>query len=376
MVGLLLNMIACNVSDVFELEGPSLVLDAACSSALLAVHEAVLHLRAGICDAAIVGGVYTICTPDLMVGFSRIGALSKSDVCRPFDQQADGFVLGEGAGVVVLKRLEDALRDDDRILAVVRGVGLNNDGRSEGPMTPRLKGQAEALARAYRDASVSPDMIGYVEAHGTATPVGDRTEIGALMENASVNGNGSLRCAVASVKGNIGHTLAAAGMASLIRAAMVLNRGVIPPQAGLRSTRSDLGLDGSGFYIPAAARPFETTRGLPRRVGVNAFGFGGTNVHVILEAPQIATHRTRIAGASADSFLSRPFWVIEHKERSNGSGAALPDAGDLTANISPSAPNGELKILFEKQMATLKARRQHKSYGWVDELVKGLGLEG
>src|SRR5438552_9139910 len=160
MVGLLLNMIACNVSDVFELEGPSLVLDAACSSALLAVHEAVLHLRAGICDAAIVGGVYTICTPDLMVGFSRIGALSKSDVCRPFDQQADGFVLGEGAGVVVLKRLEDALRDDDRILAVVRGVGLNNDGRSEGPMTPRMKGQAEALARAYRDADVSPDTIG------------------------------------------------------------------------------------------------------------------------------------------------------------------------------------------------------------------------
>ena len=134
-------------------------------------------------DAALVGGVYTICTPDLLVGFSRIGALSKTDACRPFDGRADGFVLGEGVGAVMLKRFEDAVRDRDRIWAVVRGVGLNNDGRGEGPMTPRLSGQVDALQRAYRDAGLSPDSVGYIEAHGTATLVGDTTEISALKEN-------------------------------------------------------------------------------------------------------------------------------------------------------------------------------------------------
>ncbi len=354
MVGLLLNMIACNVSEAFALEGPSLVLDAACSSALLAIHEAVLHLRTGISDAAIVGGVYTICTPDLLVGFSRIGALSRTDACRPFDDKADGFVLGEGVGVVVLKRLEDAVRDGDRVLAVIRGVGLNNDGRSEGPMTPRMHGQAEALRRAYCDAAVSPDTIGYIEAHGTATPVGDRTEMGALMANAKTNGNGHLHCAVASVKGNVGHTLAAAGMAGLIRSVMVLNHKVIPPQAGLQTTRVDLGLDGSGFYVPTSAQPFEARAGLPRRVGVNAFGFGGTNVHVILEEPQTSNLVAVSTNGHEDRFSSRPFWVIEHKERSNGSG---PTHG-AGLNSAPAAPNGELKTLFEQQMVVLRQQME------------------
>jgi 8-amino-7-oxononanoate synthase len=283
MVGVLSNMIACNVSAAFDLRGPASVIDAACSSALLAVHEAVLHLRAGVCDAAIVGGAYTICTPDLLVGFGRIGALSESDVCRPFDQQADGFVLGEGVGVVVLKRLEDAVRDQDHVWAVVAGVGLSNDGRGEGPMTPRLSGQVDALARAYRDADVPPHTVGYIEAHGTATPVSDLTEIRALKENARTNGEGPIRCAVASVKGNVGHTLAASGIAGLIRATLAINHKIIPPQAGLRSVRAELGLEGSGFHIPTMPQVFEAGRGLPRRAGVNAFGIGGTNVHVVLE---------------------------------------------------------------------------------------------
>lgn len=355
MVGLLLNMIACNVSEAFALEGPSLVLDAACSSALLAIHEAVLHLRTGISDAAVVGGVYTICTPDLLVGFSRIGALSRTDACRPFDDKADGFVLGEGVGIVILKRLEDALREGDRVLAVIRGVGLNNDGRSDGPMTPRMAGQAEALRRAYTDGDVSPDTIGYIEAHGTATPVGDRTEMGALMTNAKSNGNGHLHCAVASVKGNVGHTLAAAGMAGLIRSVMVLNHKIIPPQAGLQTTRVDLGLDGSGFYVPTSAQPFEARAGSPRRVGVNAFGFGGTNVHIILEEPpQVASPVAFSSNGHEDRFSSRPFWVIEHKERSNGS-SPTHTAG---ANGAPAQANGELKTLFEQQLVMLRQQME------------------
>jgi 8-amino-7-oxononanoate synthase len=284
MLGVLLNMIACNVSEAFDLSGPAMVMDAACSSALVATHEAVLHLRSGLCDAAIVGGVYTICTPDLLVGFSRIGALSRSDVCRPFDANADGFVLGEGVGAVILKRLDDAIRDNDRIWAVIKGAGLNNDGRGDGPMTPRMSGQMDALARAYRDARISPDTVHYVEAHGTATPVGDATEIGALRENARALGAGRIHCAVTSVKGNIGHPLAASGIAGLIKAVLVLNHGVIPPQAGWSSQRDALGIDGTGFYIPTTAVPL-TANGAPRRAGVNSFGFGGTNVHIVLEEP-------------------------------------------------------------------------------------------
>src|SRR5271157_173668 len=274
MIGALLNMIACTVSQAFDLQGPALVMDAACSSALMALHEAVLHLREGICDAAIVGGVYSICTPDMMVAFSKIGALSKSDACRPFDRGADGFVLGEGAGAIVLKRFEDALRDSDRVWAVVRGVGLNNDGRGEGRMTPRLGGQVDALSRAYRDAGVCPSTVGYVEAHGTATPVADLTEISALRQNAKANGHGSVGCAVASVKGNIGHTLAAAGIAGIIKGVLVLDRRVIPPQAGLQVPCEAVGIEGSGFYLPTSLRPFHGTPSSPRRVGVNAFGFG------------------------------------------------------------------------------------------------------
>jgi acyl transferase domain-containing protein len=152
MVGQMLNMAAANVAQAFDLHGPALATDSACSSALVALADAVLHLRAGVVDAALVGGVYIACTPNNMIAFSRIGAISPSDACRPFDERADGFVLGEGAGCVLLRRLDDAVRDGDRIWAVVRGIGINNDGRAEGPMTPRAEGQIAALERAYAHA--------------------------------------------------------------------------------------------------------------------------------------------------------------------------------------------------------------------------------
>lgn len=340
LVGGLLNMIACNVNAAFDLQGPSLVVDTACSSTLTALHEAMLHLRQGICEAAIVGGVYAMCTPDMMVAFSKIGALSKSDVCRPFDSNADGFVLGEGAGVVVLKRLDDAMRDGDRIWAVIRGVGLCNDGRGEGPMTPRVEGQAEALARAYRDADVCPGTVGYIEAHGTATPVADMTEIRALRQNAGSKPAEPVRCAVASVKANIGHTLAAAGIASIIKSVLVLDRRTIPPQAGLQSTREGLGLEGSGFYVPTLAEPLSGLRGAPRRVGVNAFGFGGTNVHVVLEeAPQTGpTSNSRYANAEPVSLPSTPasvrsFWIVDDKKRETASAGFRTSSGSTSEAV-------------------------------------------
>ena len=222
------------------------------------------------------------------------------------------------------------MRDGDRIWAVVRGVGMNNDGHGEGPMTPRLSGQFDALARAYRDAGVSPDTVGYIEAHGTATPVGDLTEISAIKDHAKANSDAPGHCAVASVKGNIGHTLAASGMAGLIKAVLVLNRRVIPPQAGLQAARAALDLDGSGFYIPTAPEPFHPRDALPRRVGVNAFGFGGTNVHLVLEEPAPTRRCTAVAVAEADDpqpfviSAATPPLLVEHL-------AALAEATAATA---------------------------------------------
>ena len=272
--GTLLNLAANTVSSVFDLHGPAFVVDAACASALVAVHEAVLHLRAGQCDLAIAGGVYLNLVPDNLIGFSRIGAVSRTGVCRPFDRRADGFVLGEGAGVVVLKRLDDAVAAGDRVHAVILGAGCANDGRAEGPMTPRLEGQVESLRRAYADAGVAASSVAFVECHGTATPAGDAVELAALR---SVLGDDTA-AEVSSVKANIGHTMSAAGIAGLIKAILVLRHGIVPPQVGCDQPEPALG----SLRVAAAARPLPSTA-TPRRAGVSSFGFGGTNVHVVLE---------------------------------------------------------------------------------------------
>jgi len=281
MIGQMLNMAAANVSQSFDLRGPSFATDAACSSSLVALSEAVLHLRSGQCDAALVGGVYLAVKPDNMVCFSRIGAMSLKDTCRPFDERADGFVLGEGAGSILLKRLEDAERDGDRIWAVVRGFGVSSDGRSEGPMTPRRLGQEDALRRAYRDAGFGPETLQYIEAHGTGTRVGDATEAGSLCTLIAENGAGPANISLGAVKANIGHTIAAAGVAGIIKTSLALRHQVIPPMANFDAPR-DLGLAESGFQVPTSAARWSGEAG-PRRAGVSSFGFGGTNVHIVLE---------------------------------------------------------------------------------------------
>jgi 8-amino-7-oxononanoate synthase len=254
------------------------------------VLAAVAHLRTGQCELARAGGVYLNLMPDILVGFSRIGALSRSGACRPFDRRADGFVLGEGAGLVVLKRLADAERDGDRVYAVIRGSACTNDGRSTGPMTPSRAGQAACLARAYKDADVPPHSVGFVECHGTATSVGDAVELEALGE---VWAGREEPCQISSAKANIGHTMSAAGIAGLIKAALAVHHGAIPPQPGCEQPRSALAGDGRLFSIAAELLPWTERPGGLRRAGVSAFGFGGTNVHVVLEqAPEQAAPGT------------------------------------------------------------------------------------
>ncbi len=281
MTGTLLNMTAAAVAQTFGFGGPSFVIDAACSSSLLAVHEALLHLRSGACSAAVVGGVHVALVPDSLIGFSRIGAVSPSGRCRPFDEAADGFVLGEGVGAVLLKRLADARTAGDKVYAVVKGSGASNDGRAQGPMTPDAAGQALALRRAYADAAVDPASVGFLEAHGTGTAVGDRTELTALRAVLQSEA-GDSRCWLSSVKANVGHTMAAAGVAGLIKTVGVLAHRVIPPQPSPFRPDPRLDLDASRFAVATARAAWHSPDG-PRRAGVSSFGFGGTNVHVVLE---------------------------------------------------------------------------------------------
>ncbi|MFE9465936.1 type I polyketide synthase [Streptomyces virginiae] len=296
--GSLLNMAAGTVSRQFDLGGPSFAVDAACSGSLVALDQAVAQLRQGGCRIAVVGGVYVNLTPDSLIGFSTLRALSATGVCRPFDEEADGFVLGEGAGAVVIRPLVDALAAGDRVYAVIKGVGSANDGASPGPLAPAPEGQLRALRRAYDDAGVAPSSVGFLEAHGTATRSGDRAEVEALrrLRTEWPDDDPSL-CYLGAGKALIGHSLAAAGMAGLIKTALVVHHRTIVPQPGT-TPHPDLGISAAGLRFAESARPWPRTGG-PRRAAVSSFGFGGTNVHVVLECAPAPAAAPALAPAPA-----------------------------------------------------------------------------
>ena len=274
--GGLSNMIAAAVAQELDLHGPAYTVDAACASALMAVYNGVAQLRSGAIDAAIAGGVYVCLTPLHHIAFSRIGAMSPTGVCRPFDQGADGFVQGDGAATIMLKRLEDAQRDGDRIYAIIDGIAINNDGRGDGPMAPVMDGQADVINLAWNDSGLSPESLGYVETHGTGTSVGDVTEFRGLQS--SIGGQVK-EAYLGSSKANVGHTMSAAGVTGIIRAALSCYHGVIPPMANFEQAKPDLQLKDSGFAISNSAQQW--TKDI-RVAGVSSFGFGGTNGHVVL----------------------------------------------------------------------------------------------
>ncbi|MGW3326651.1 aminotransferase class I/II-fold pyridoxal phosphate-dependent enzyme [Streptomyces virginiae] len=280
--GSLLNMAPGTVSRHFDLGGPSFAVDAACSGSLVALDQALAQLRQGSCRIAVVGGVYLNLTPDSLIGFSTLRALSATGMCRPFDEAADGFVLGEGAGAVVVRPLADALAAGDRIYAVIKGIGSANDGASPGPLAPAPEGQLRAMRRAYDDAGVAPSSVGFLEAHGTGTATGDRAEVEALRRlRTEYPDDDPALCYVGAGKALIGHSLSAAGIAGLIKTALVVHHGTIVPQPKT-APHPGLGIDAAGLRLADTARPFPDS-GTARRAAVSSFGFGGTNVHVVLE---------------------------------------------------------------------------------------------
>lgn len=282
--GLVPNVICGRIANRLGLMGPAYTVDAACASSLIALEISVRDLLAGKSDLALVGGVQIGLPEEFLMIFSQLNALSRRSEIRPFDREADGTVLGDGIGMVVLKRLAEAEHDHDRIYAVIKGVGSSSDGQGLAVLAPRLEGEVLALRRAYENAGVSPRSVELIEAHGTGTPVGDVTEIQALSEVFGGRDHMLPRCAIGSVKSMIGHTLPAAGIAGLIKAALALYHNVLPPTLHCDDPNPKLALDKTPFYINREPRPWiHGDLGEPRRAGVNAFGFGGINAHVVLE---------------------------------------------------------------------------------------------
>ncbi|MFM7149038.1 MAG: type I polyketide synthase, partial [Gemmataceae bacterium] len=278
--GILFNVAVGRIANRFNLGGPNYAIDAACGSSLAAVYACVRELEMGTSDMAIAMGADTVQTPYAYMAFSKTHALSAHGRCRPFDAEADGIVLSEGVGAVILKRLKDAVRDGDQIYAVIKGMGASSDGKDKGLTAPRAEGQLRALERAFRQAGVSPASVELVEAHGTGTVVGDQTEARALARVMEQAGAGPQSCAVGSVKSMIGHTKCAAGIAGLIKTAMALHRRTLPPT--LVETPNPKGnFEDGPLYLNTEARPWIHGEG-PRFAGVSAFGFGGTNFHAVL----------------------------------------------------------------------------------------------
>ena len=330
------HSIAANrLSYVLDLRGPSIAVDTACSSSLVAVHLAMRSLRNGESDLALAGGVNLILSPELTVSFSQARMMAPDGRCKTFDSRADGYVRGEGCGMVVLKRLTDALREGDGILAVLRGSAMNQDGRSNGLTAPNGPSQQAVIRQALKDAGVSPAQLGYVEAHGTGTPLGDPIEVQSLRAVLPDRRSAKQTCALGSVKTNFGHLEAAAGIAGLIKVVLALNHEEIPPHLHLEKISPHISLDGSSLEIVTERRPWP--RGsTPRLAGVSSFGFGGTNSHVVVsEAPRIpVAHEpdrepesgpVRLLPLSARSAEALRSLAQDHKDflMAEGSGSAV-----------------------------------------------------
>lgn len=305
--GLLGNVVAGRIANRLNLGGTNCVVDAACASSLSALHLASMELVAGRSDMVVTGGVDTFNDIFMYMCFSKTPALSPSGDARPFANDSDGTILGEGLGAVILKRLSDAERDGDKIHAVLKGIGTSSDGKGQAIYAPSANGQARCLRAAYADAGVEPRQIELVEAHGTGTKVGDAVELTALRE---VFGGASAKpwCALGSVKSQIGHTKAAAGVAGVIKAALSIGRGVLPPTIKI-STPAD-GVIGSPFYVARAARPWVRKDGQPRRAAVSAFGFGGSNFHCVLEEAPTSVARSA-SGAGEVFFQIIPYAGVD-----------------------------------------------------------------
>ncbi|HEY1375483.1 MAG TPA: beta-ketoacyl synthase N-terminal-like domain-containing protein [Gemmataceae bacterium] len=367
--GLLGNVVAGRVANRLDLGGTNCVVDAACASSLSALHLAGMELQTGRADVVVTGGVDTFNDIFMYMCFSKTPALSPTGDAKPFDAAGDGTILGEGVGVVVLKRLADAERDGDRVYAVVKGIGTSSDSKGNAVYAPSPAGQVEALRAAYRQAGVTPDTVELVEAHGTGTRVGDAAEVQALTE---VFRDAAPKrppwCALGSVKSQIGHTKAAAGAAGLIKAALALYHKVLPPTIKVTRPLDVLASGETPFYVNTEPRPWLPRDRHPRRAAVSAFGFGGSNFHCVLEehtrtkpAPDWDgdTQIVALSGNSVDELKKNLDEWEQTLKPTRGGGWVTTRARAATsrATFSPTAPHRLLLVLTrDKDPSSIPAR--------------------
>ena len=328
-----LSIIANRLSYFLDLRGPSITVDTACSSSLVAVHLACQSLRTGDSDLAIAAGVNLLLSPAVFRGFDQAGALSPTGGCHAFDASADGFVRGEGCGVAVLKRLTDALRDGDQVLAVVRGSAVNQDGRSNGLMAPNPAAQMAVLRAAYANAGVAPREVDYVEAHGTGTLLGDPIEARALGTVLGRGRSAQSPLMIGAIKSNLGHLEAAAGIAGFIKTVLAVQRGRIPQNLHFQTPNPHIPFDQMRLKVVAEHREWPPVRRV-RRAGVSSFGFGGTNAHVVIEQAPVtdpvvqqddpAVMTLVISGKTRERIASKAGLLAEWMV-GEGAGVALTD---------------------------------------------------
>lgn len=297
-IGLVPNLAASRVANRMDLHGGAFTVDAACASSLIAVDQACQEIESGRADMVIAGGVHLSQDPAFWSILCQLGAVSRSDEIRPFDRRADGLLVGEGIGMLVLKDRRKAERDGDRIYAVIRGVGVSSDGKSASIMAPAVEGQLIAVSRAWEASGLDPRSVGLIEAHGTATAAGDAAEIETIERFFGAGRDQGDRIALGSVKSMIGHAMPAAGAAGLIKAALAVYHGVLPPSLHCEEPRDEL-LDGH-FDVLSKPKAWDSP---VRRAGVNAFGFGGINSHVILEGASSRPAPVTRATEEADALL-------------------------------------------------------------------------
>ncbi|WDZ86648.1 type I polyketide synthase [Micromonospora cathayae] len=311
-IGLVPNLAASRVANRLNLRGPAYTLDAACASSLIAVDQGITELQNGRLDAVLAGGVHHVHDISFWSVFNQLRALSRQGEIRPFDANADGLLIGEGTGIVVLKRYADALRDGDRVYAVIRGSGVSSDGKSASMFNPAVSGQVLAIQRAWAAAGLdptAPDAVGMLEAHGTGTPTGDAAELTTVGQTFGAY-RGGPKPVIGSVKSMIGHTMPAAGIAGLIKSTLAVHRGMLLPTLHCDNPRAEMA--GTRFAPITEARPWESDG--PRRAAVNAFGFGGINAHVIIEQVAdrsgVALPVTGLTGAGGKVVVDEPDQVL------------------------------------------------------------------
>lgn len=321
------SIIANRVSYAFDFRGPSVAMDTACSSSLVAIHQAVRSLRDGDSEVAVAGGVNLLCSPFATVAFSELGVLSPTGGIRAFSDDADGIVRSDGAGVVVLKRLEDARRDGDNVLAVIKGSAVNSDGRSNGLTAPNPDAQVDVLRSAYADAQIDPQAVDYVEAHGTGTILGDPIEATALGTVLGRQRDVAEPLLLGSAKTNFGHTEAAAGVAGVMKVVLAMREGVLPPS--LNYTGPNPYIDFDREHLEVVEDPREWPEYSGRAIaGVSGFGFGGTNAHVVIAAPNLEEEAAAGIGAAGTSSVA-PIGLDREDSAGEAPRVLLPVSGLL-----------------------------------------------